>query len=163
MEGETTKIWEKIHEIDDRLKSIEELIKKTPEITEIGNEYEKLITETGIGEEELIETIYFENGSYKIIAEIDGKTNKKKMLNATLLILTINDICYGSNRIRTQDLKKKLEYLGIGSLANLSTNMKSVKRFVIPDGKRGSKEYGYKLTLPGRKEGIRLLSELTGT
>ena len=105
--------------------------------------------------------VYFEEGNFKIITEIDGKNNKEKQLNATLLILTINDICYGINKIRSQELRNMLEYLGIRSLVNLSTNLKTMKNYIISDGKKASSEYGYKLTLPGKREGIKLLTDLS--
>ena len=159
MEDEFKKIWDKLNDLNERIKSIEDSVKKTPNIVDIGNEYEKLITETGINQTMLNEIVYFEEGDFTILSEFPGKNNKEKQTKATLLILTINDICYGVNRMRTQDIKNKLEYMGIGSLTNLSKNLKTLKSYLIPDGK--SSESGYKITLPGKKEGVRILNDLS--
>ena len=161
MEKELEKIWETIINLDKRVESIEKIIKKTPNIVDIGNEYEKLTTETGIIQDLLKELAYFEDGDFTILTEVNGKNNKEKQLNATLLILTINDICYGVNRMRTQDIKNKLEYMEIGSLTNLSKNLNTLKTHLIQDGKPGSTKSGYKITLPGKKEGVRILNDLS--
>ena len=158
MEKESDKIWEKIKEMDERINSIEELINISPNITEIGKEYEKLMIETGISQDKLKETIYFDKGDFIILSEIEGENNIEKQINATLLILTISDICYNDNSMKTQDIRRKLEYMGISSLTNLSTNLKTIKTYLISYGR--STASGYKLTLPGKKSGIKILTDI---
>jgi len=158
MEKELEKIWKKLNNFEERIKLIEDLFKKTPDLKEVGNEYDQLLAETGINIDVLKEIVYFDDSGFTIITEVTGKDNKEKQINATLLILTINDICYGNNSVKSQDLKAKLEYLGIRSLVNLSTNLKTIKNYIIPDGKSGSLDYSYKITLPGKKEGLRILN-----
>lgn len=160
MSTDTKKIWEKMSELDERIKSIERLIEKKPELVESNSNYSKLENKTGISESELKNMIYFEDETFTLLVEIPGKNNKEKMIKGSLILLTIDDICYGSNRMRSQDLRKKLEYAGVGSLAHLSTHIRSIKRLIIPDGKKGSNNFGYRLTVPGKIEGIKIMTEL---
>ena len=157
MEKELEKIWKKLNNLEERIKLIEDMFIKTPDIKEVVNEYDELLAETGINIDVLKEIVYFDDSGFTIITEVTGKNNKEKQINATLLILTINDICYGNNSVKSKDLKAKLKYLGLRSLGNLSINLRTIKNYIIPVGKSRSPDYSYKITLPGKKEGIRIL------
>lgn len=115
----------------------------------------KLSKATRLDEDQLKYVFHFDGDGFTIIAPIKGN-QAEKQLKATLCTLTVNDCMYGKNDITSGDLRSILEELGIGSLTNLSTNLRSQRQFII------AKNSNYKLTHPGKAEGLNIIRELYG-
>lgn len=94
-----------------------------------------------------------------IAEDLKKKNEGEKQLRATLAILTGLSYCYEREKILSTNLRKRLEVLGIVSLQNLPTNLVKYHQFVLPRGKSGIPKFSYKITVSGKKEGLKLIRE----
>ena len=140
---------------------VEEKLEEKPKRVEIELEkrIEKLAKSASVTIDKLKQIFDFEEDDL-ILLTVGEETEKEKQVQATLLILTGLSYCYGKREIVVADLKRKLERLGIAALQNLSTNLSEYPQFVVPKGKRGSRKFGYKITIPGEKEGLTIIRKL---
>ena len=122
---------------------------------------EKFSKDVGISEEQLMYIFNFGEDDLGLITVIKGKKESEKQIKATLCILTAYHYCYDSDEIRSQDLRKKLEWLGITSLVHLSLNLTKYKQFIISRGVPKSPNFSYKITYPGIKKGLEIIKELS--
>jgi hypothetical protein len=165
---EIIEIKKKLEEHEKSIKKLESVLeqekgKSTKEIgVDIGTVIEKLSKDAGIPEERVRHVFDFEDEDLNLIATVEGKNEDEKQFKATVCILTAYHYCYGRDEIKSQDLRKKLAWLDIKSLVNLSTNLAKYKRFIIPKGKPRSPEFSYKITIPGIKKGLEIIKELSG-
>jgi hypothetical protein len=149
-----------------RIKEIETRFgqKEEKPIEKIGVDIEEgiksLSKEAGINEEQLRNVFDFEKSDLRLITTIGGENETEKQFKAAVCILTAYHYCYGRDEIKSQELRKKFEWLGITSLVNLSANLAKYKQFLIPKGKLKSPDSGYKITLPGIKEGLKNIKKL---
>lgn len=163
---EIIKIKKMLEEHEKRIGKLESVLgqeeRKPPK--EIGLDIEKCIKlskDAGITEEQLRCVFDFEEVDLSLITTmLGGKNEAEKQFRATASILTTFHYCYNKDEIRSQDLRKKLEWLGIKSLANLSINLANYKQFILPKGKPKSPEFAYKITYPGIKKGLEIIKEL---
>ena len=166
LEEEIAKIKKKLEKHERRIIQLEESLtqkrEKKIEKDNFEKKLEKFSIEAKISKEQLRHVFDFEEEGLRLIKTIEGKVESEKQIKATLCILTAYHYCYDSDEIRSQDLRKKLEWLGIGSLVNLSTNLANYKQFIIPKGKPSSSKYSYKITYPGIKRGSEIIKELSG-
>lgn len=165
---EIIEIKKKLEEHEGRIKKLESFLEHQKErpkketVAGIEEGIEKLSQDTGISKEQLRYVFEFEKEDLVLITAIEGKNESEKQFKATICILTAYHYCYDSDEIKSQDLRKKLQWLGIASLVNLSTNIAEYKQFILPKGKPKSKEFSYKITLPGIKKGLKIIKELSG-
>jgi len=125
----------------------------------------KLLDKLGVDEEILHYIFDFDENEVRIITGIEGKNEREKQLNATLLYLTVYKYCFDLKEISSSDLREKIEELGIKkSLVNLSTNLKKCPNFISHKrrgrGRGGSTDTSYKITIPGELKGIKLISKI---
>ena len=122
---------------------------------------QKLAEKVGMKEEELKHIFEFEERDVRIISQTEGKSESQRQLNATLLYLTVYKFCFGLKEIRSSELRRKLEDLGIHSLVNLSTNLKQNKNCIWHKmDRRGETSTCYRITTPGEIEGLRLIKNM---
>lgn len=131
-------------------------------VESIKNKIKKLSEATGISEDLLKHVFHFEEKDIILLCVVTGNNEREKQLKTTLAILTAYHFCYEKDEIRSKELIEKLKYLGIGSLVNLSTNLKNYKQFIIAVGKQGSSAFSYKITYPGIKKGLSIINEFAG-
>lgn len=164
---ELMEIKQKLEEHEQRIGKLESFLrqgegKPTKEISaDIERHIEELSKDAGITEEQLRCIFDFEKADLNLITTVEGKNEAEKQFKATVCILTAYHCCYDRDEIRSQDLRKKLEWLGIKSLGNLSVNLANHKLFILPKGKTKSPEFSYKITYPGIKKGLEIIKELT--
>ena len=147
--------WSLVREI------VEEELKEKPRRVEIELEksVEKLAKGAGVTRDRLNKIFGFGKDDLTISVEAGGESNKEKQLRATLVILTGLGYCYGKEEIQSPDLGKRLKILGI-PISNLARNLAEHPRFILPLGKPKSPKFQYKITLPGKREGLRIIQEL---
>jgi len=159
----------KLEEHEERIRKLESFLEQKKEKPikkvgiDIGADIGKLSKDAGINEEQLRHVFDFEKEDLSLIVTVEGKSEIEKQFKATVCILTAYHYCYNSDEIKSQGLRKKLEWLGIKSLVNLSSNLANYKQFVLPKGKPGSPKFSYKITFPGIKRGLEIIKELSGT
>jgi len=162
---EITGVKEKLKELEERIGKLEHFLAreegKSVEEPGIATEgcVEKLCEAAGINEDELRCVFDFEEKDLSLIATVEGKSEAVKQFKASVGILTAYHYCYHKDEIMSQDLRKKLEWLGIRSLANLSANLSDYKQLIRPKGKSGSPQFSYKITFPGIKKGLEIIKE----
>ena len=161
---EIIEIKKKLEEHEKRIRKLEvEKGKSTKEISvDIERGIEKMSKNARIPEERIRCVFDFDEEDLSLIATVEGKNESEKQFKATVCILAAYHYCYGRDEIKSQDIRKKLEWFGIKSLVNLSTNLSEYKQFILPKGKPKSKEFSYKITLPGIKKGLEIIKELSG-
>jgi hypothetical protein len=130
-----------------------------PTHVEIGldKRIEKFAKNIGVTIDQLKQIFDFEEDNLILIKEPVG-TQEEKQVQATLLILTGLSYCYEKEQTLATDLKRMLDQSGI-DLKNLSTNLKKYRQRIIPRGMQGSHNFTYKITGPGKSEGLRLIRE----
>lgn len=164
-EEQYLKIESWLKSIDSRLDKIESNQTLNPKVLSTGfvNQtagIEKLARFLKSSSKDVCNIISFEEGEeFTFLFSIDGKNEPEKQLNATLCILTVFYYCYDQDEIATNNLKQKLEFLGIKSLDHLSHNLKKHKKLFILKGKARSSKFNYKVTQPGLNAGLNILSE----
>lgn len=162
---EITEVKGKLKELEERIGKLEHFLAreegKSAEEPSIATEgrMEKLCEDAGITEEELKCVFDFEEEDLSLIATVEGKSEAVKQFKASVGILTAYHYCYRKDEIRSQDLRKKLEWSGIRSLGNLSANLANYKQLIRPKGKSGSPQFSYKITFPGIKKGLEIIRE----
>lgn len=140
---------------------VEENLKEIPKRVEIGLEKNmgKLAKSAGIEIDQVKQIYDFEKEDLTLLVEAGGEDVGEKQLRATLVILVGLSYCYEKEEILSGVLGKKLKTLGI-SLANLARNLDEHPRFVLPVGKPKSTKFQYKITVPGKNEGLKIVREL---
>ena len=177
IENENGEYFIKYYQIENAIKNISEqkemlrtlkprtkksVIKKEPkeEKALIKDSIEKLAQKTDLTVEELKHIFDFEENDVRIIHPVEGKESERQ-LNATILYLTVYKYCFGLEEIDSGDLRKKLTDLGIGSLVNLSSNLKRYKNYIVHKMSAwGATDTSYRITIPGELRGIKLIKEL---
>ena len=123
---------------------------------------QKLKEKTNAGDK--IDHIFdFDKHDVRLIHPIisENVSESIKQYKATLLYLMALKYCYGLHEISSRELRKKLEDLGLKSLVNLSTNLKSFSSFIVhKKGAKGNTDTSYKITIPGEMEAIRIIKDL---
>lgn len=132
-------------------------------VESIENKIKKLSEAAALSKDTLKNIFHFEDDYIILLCNIEGKNEAEKQLKATLVILTAYNHLYDKDRILSKDLVDKLKYLGIGSLVNLSTNLRKYRQYIIPLGKQGSSNFSYKITHPGIQKGLEIINELSVT
>lgn len=122
----------------------------------------KLCQESNLNEQQLKQIFEFENDKFTIITNIPGNKESRRQQNASLVILTVTNYLYGSKEIKTSELKEYLRDLGIRSLVNLSTHLKSFENYILKKGRGGGKNVIYRITTPGLMKGIELIRQMAG-
>ena len=137
---------------------VEEKLEK-PKRVEIGLEkrVERLAKDVSVTEEKLKNVFNFEEKNLDPIAPVKGSWQEKQ-LKATLVILTGLSYCYEKDEILSTHLKGKLGNLKIGSLSQLGPTLLEHPQLIVSKGEgRGT---SYKITVPGKKEGLKIIKEL---
>ena len=160
MDKETRKILEN-HE--ERIRKLEEFLPKKDLTKKPTRNLEELIkrlsSEIGIEIDCFYNLFFIDDEEILLLVSPKGKNEAEKQFKATIVILTISDYLFGEDFLQSSILNKKLRKLGIGSLVNLSTNLSKFKQFLIPRGKPKSTKFGFQITIPGKKEGIKIMKE----
>jgi len=129
-------------------------------LTPIKEGIKDLAEKVGVDEEDLYKIFDFDEKIH-LLVQPKGKNEGEKQLKASLIILTAYNHYFNKREISSSDLIRMLEDVGIGSLVNLSTNLKEHRDLIIhKKGKRGSTKTSYRITIPGLHEGYLLIKEL---
>ncbi len=120
----------------------------------------KLAVAVNVTDEQLKSVFEFANEKPILIAIIEGM-QKEKMKKICLVILTAYEFAYGEECIMTAIMKSHMEDAGVTVSTSFgSTLTQACKGLIITIGTKYSPNTAYKLTTPGRKEGLRLIKEL---
>ncbi len=154
---EFKKVWEAIGELKDS-KATNSNIQE-----EINSDEEKIsrfCSELEIRKEDfnLIFKISEKDVSLKV--PIEGKNEAEKQLKTTLVLITVKDSLFEEDFMKSADITIVLKRLGIKSIVNLSTNLNKHSSFLQSKGKPKSKNFGFRITIPGIVEGKKLIKEL---
>lgn len=117
---------------------------------------QKLSKITKINVTDLEHIFNFEDENIELVANINAQNEKEKQFKATLCILTAYTYCFDQKEIKSSDLIKQLENLGIGSMSNLSPYLSTYTQFIKVDGKNRT----YKIKGPGINKGKEIIKEL---
>lgn len=162
-------LFQKVNELEKRITNIEKKFSSDPEISNmetpikqksLDEKAAKLAEDANITLEKLQSILYFNLKDITLLVSFEGKNEFEKQIEATLVILTSSAYLYDKEEIASIELKSKLKNLGIKSLIDLSTNISKCKRDIIREGKRGSHNYRYKLTVPGKNKGLKIIHKL---
>lgn len=104
--------------------------------------------------------LHTEENTVKIIKKIPGSSTSKKTINTALIYL------WGMKSIGVQEASAQEIRDQCAEQSCLDTNFSTIingaKEFIIVDGKKGSGQKNYKLTLPGVEQAEILLEEMNG-
>lgn len=160
------KIEKKLENIETRLSKLEKILTQDKkqfkrdipmQLQECLN---KLSRKAGISKDQLKNIYHFDEKTIIPLTKAKGTTLKETQFKNTLAILTVYHFCYGKDSIRSQQLRKMLERIEIGSLTNLGKNLLSYKKYLIGEGKTRSPDFTYKITHPGIQKGIKIIKEM---
>ncbi|WXG40453.1 MAG: hypothetical protein WED07_06500 [Candidatus Freyarchaeum deiterrae] len=163
---EINEIKKKLEDHEKRIKKLEEPFEQEKEmpLKDTGVDIEDVILkfskEAEIKEEQVRNVFVFDKNDLNLKISVCGESEAEKQFKATVCILTAYHYCYGKDEIKSRDLRKKLKWLGIGSLGNLNQTFEEYKQFIIPVGIPSSTNFSYKINLPGIKEGLKTIKEL---
>ena len=156
-------IKKRFEEIERRLEKLElYLPKEKPKLEKSGDletKIKKLCDDAEVNYEDFYKIFFIEDKEILLLIVPPGKNEAEKQLKATLLILTTSKYLFGQDFMKSSDINKKLEKLGIKSLVNLSTNLTRYRQFFIPRGKSKSRNFGFQIIIPGEKEGLKLIKD----
>lgn len=170
--------WSAVKDIDDkdrRLKTYEiimnNLIGKTekPEIVKekgknsltTTDSLEKLTKKLNIDNEKLGDFIEVDTDDMNLLFPIKRNSNREEHLIFSLIYLTIRKLYSEDREIESSKLRELMASRGLGSLVNLSTNLKKFPSLIAhKSGKRGSTNTYYRLTIEGFSKGLWLLKEV---
>jgi len=154
----------RFEEIEKRLNKLELPVHQDKKISKVAETLEekikKLCDDAKIERRDFDDIFFIKENQINILVPIDGKKESDKHLKVVLLILTVNDYLLETDFIKSSDLGKILKKLGISSIVNLSTNLSKKRKFLLPEGKAKSKNFGFRITIPGKYEGLKIIKEL---
>jgi len=164
-------VEEKIEEIFKRLKDHEKRIEKLEGYLSsqklepskpkgLEARIKKLCDDTGINRKDF-DSIFFINKSEILLITVpEGKNEAERQLKVTLATLTASVYLFNQEFMKSSIILKNLKKLGISSLVNLSTNLSEYHGLLISEGKPKSRNFGFRITFPGRKKGLETIKSL---
>jgi len=157
-------IEKRFREIEKRLDLLEGAPKEKLKVKTSENleaKIKRLCEEAEITIENFYHIFFIEDNSDILLLKVpNGKNEAEKQHKISLLLLTASEYLFNQDFMKSSELIKKLEKLGVKSLVNLSTNLSKHRQFFIPRGKPKSKNFGFQITIPGKKEGLNIIKEL---
>ncbi|PIN73756.1 hypothetical protein COV20_06065 [Candidatus Woesearchaeota archaeon CG10_big_fil_rev_8_21_14_0_10_45_16] len=122
---------------------------------------EKLAKKLNIDKEKLEDFIEVDTDDMNILFPIKRNSNREEHLIFSLVYLTIRKLCLEVREIESSKLRELMASRGLGSLVNLSTNLKKFPTLIAhKSGKKGSTNTYYRLTIEGFSKGLWLLKEI---
>ncbi len=155
---EFAKIWKAIEEIRDIKFNAPETIKE-----ETSDDEEKIQTfcnELKIERKNFGSIIKISKQGVSLKVPIDGKNEAEKQLKTTLVLMAIKDSLFEEDFMKSSDIAVVLKRLGVKSIMNLAKNLNKHANFLRPEGKPRSKNFGFRITIPGNVEGKKIIGEL---
>lgn len=119
---------------------------------------EELAKDLGIEQERIRELFEFEEQGIHILEALKGTTESKTQFSTALAYLTTYYYYFREQEIESSKLYRIMEDLGIGALGHLYSNLCKNRKLLIPK-KANKKINTYRITTPGIKKGVSLLSE----
>lgn len=153
---ELKKIWEAIND----LKGQNRVTPKYGELKNYEDNISELCRELEVEKNILYTKIRISEENVALIVPIDGKNEADKQLRTTLVLMSIRDSVFGKDLMKSSDIAIALKRLGIKSIANLATNLSKYSEFLISDGKPKSKNFGFRITIPGIVEGKKIIKSM---
>ena len=153
---EFQKVWKAI----EALKGERPISLHSVELKDENNKIFRLCKELGIEKEDLDSKIKINGGNVSLIVPIDGKNEAEKQLRTTLVLMSIRDLLFEEDFMKSADIAVVLKRLGVKSIANLATNLNKSTDLLRPDGKPKSKNFGFRITIPGVMEGKKIIRGL---
>ena len=126
----------------------------------------KLAAIANVNEEQLRHVFEFTKGKPILIRPVDGPA-EERIRSVCLLTLVAYETVYGNGEIQSSVIKQHMQDTGIIVGTDFGSKMlnackSNAKSYAIPIGERKSPKLAYRLTMPGRQEGLRLIKELAG-
>ena len=107
----------------------------------------------------LMEIFHIENEDITVLINLKNKKYREQHFEYVILLLTASNYCLGRNSIETNILKEKFKKMGIKSLQNLSSNLKSYDNYLMTEGEVGSSHFVYKISFKGLQKGIEVINQ----
>ena len=116
----------------------------------------------GISKDMLENIFQFEKEGPVLLKEVSGDRTEK-FRKVCLPVLVAYETVYGQVETTSSVLKMHVQNSGIAVSTDFgAVLLHACKGFIIPTEKRSSRSMGCKLTVPGRREGLRLIKEFAG-
>lgn len=133
--------------------------KKIEERIEKSNQFENSDgTELAPDVKNFPRVFHIDGDKIRIIKRAPGNNNARKSVNTALLYLWATD-SIGSREVTYSDIRELCKEQGCLDSKNFSSQMKSVREYMIVDG--NGKSQVLKLTLPGREKAEEIIKELS--
>ena len=121
---------------------------------------DEIARKIGIDETKLRELFDIGQNKIYLLGDATGTNASDKVKNASLMILTLYDYIFG-RAMKTTELREALKNAGL-PLENLGTILKEERSLIIRIGKPKSPNMEYRLTQPGKREGLKLIFQHIG-
>lgn len=158
---EFDKVWSEINKLKGGIsKESEQVDDQIIRAKDLETKIKKLCNDVKIERSDFDSLFFIKGQELTLLIVPEGKNEEEKQLQITLCSLTVQDYLFELDFIKSYDLNVKLKKLGIRSLVNLSTNLKKHKQLLIPEGKSKSRNFGFRITIPGKKRGLDIIKEL---
>ena len=158
---EFDRIWEEINKLKKNKSNESELSNgQSARAENLEPKINKLCEDAKIERSDFDSLFFIKEKELLLIIVPEGKNEEERQLHVTLCILTAQNCLFNEDFIKSSDLNAKLKKLEVKSLVNLSTNLKKHKQLLIPEGKPKSRNFGFRITIPGKKRGLELLKTL---
>ncbi len=158
---EFEKVWKKLGDIEGKINeknfSQEKQELKSPEDNNFEEKILKFCNELDIERKDFDLICYLRNKEIFLLKPIEGKNESERQVKTSLVLLTIKDSLFDDDFIGSSEISTVLMKLGIKSISNLSTNLNKERRFFIPEGVKASKKFGFRITVPGKIEGKKII------
>jgi hypothetical protein len=119
----------------------------------------RLAKSTGISKDMLESVFQFEKNGPVLLSSIAGD-RAEKFKGVCLPVLVAYEAVYGQSVIKSSIIKSFLDDAGVNTSTDYGSFLRAAcKGLIVPVG--SGPGISYKLTTPGRKEGLRLIKELS--
>lgn len=165
---EIENILKRLNEHEKRINDLEDQIKlseKAIEVNEESNNLEfprNLCERAGIDEIQLGHIFYYEDDKLEFVCPIEGGSDGEKQFNGTISVLTFYHFWKGMDKLKSQDIREILKTEKNFPVNNFSKNLQKTeyKKYIRPDGVKGSHDFSYKITNPlGIEKGLEILKK----
>lgn len=156
------KIWEKLRAIEKKLdsKEVKEVDNlKSKNKSSLEDKISKLCTEINIDRKAFNSIIDVNDNKFSLKIPINEGTASSKQVKTTFVLMMLRDILLEEDFMKSSDIVVVLKRLGIKSIGNLASNLSKYKQLLNSKGKKGSKNSGFVITIPGIVEGKKILKE----
>ena len=123
--------------------------------SEIGH----LCSEIQIERKDFDKIVEIKDNRFFLKIPIEEKKESVKQVKTTLVLMMLKDVLSGEDFMKSSEITNVLKRLGVKSISNLAGNLSKYKQQLTSKGVKGSKNFGFIITIPGILEGKKILKE----